>query len=98
MLMLKKVGGETAVAGDYRKFGAALIVAGPLLGLLYAIFLPFIGLGMLLAVAVRKFFGGLLQSVHRCATFSWKPSEAYLAGKRGRSRRTISRKSEEKKE
>ncbi len=124
MLTLKRMGGETAVAGDYWNFRngervhlsargvlpegtgetyymvspAAVLVAGPLLGLLYAVFLPFIGIAMLLALAFRKFFGGLLESVHRGATFSWKPSEAYLVGKRGISRRIISKKEEEKKE
>jgi hypothetical protein len=77
---------------------AAVLVAGPVLGLAYAVFLPFIGIAMLLSLAARKLFGGLLQSAYRGAAFSWKPSEAYLVGKKGRSRKTISKKDEEKKE
>ena len=77
---------------------AAVLVAGPVLGLVYAVFLPFIGIAMLLSLAAHKLFGGLLQSAYRGAAFSWKPSEAYLAGKKGRSRRTISKKEQEKKE
>jgi hypothetical protein len=77
---------------------AVVIAAAPVLGLVYAVFLPFIGIAMLLSMAVRRIFGGLTQSAYRGAVFTWKPSEAYLAGKRGRSRRTISKKEEEKKE
>ncbi len=77
---------------------AVVLVAGPVIGLVYAVFLPFIGIAMLLSLAAHRLFGGLLQSTYRGAAFSWKPSEAYLAGKKGRSRRTISKKEGEKKE
>ena len=77
---------------------AMVIAVGPLLGLAYAVFLPVFGIAMLLLAIGRRLFGGLLQSAHRGAVFAWKPSEAYLTGKRGRARRTISKKEEEKKE
>ncbi|MDA8431784.1 MAG: hypothetical protein M0Z60_02335 [Nitrospiraceae bacterium] len=77
---------------------AMVIAAGPFIGLAYALFLPFIGITLLLLAAFRRLFGGLLQSAYRGAVFTWRPSEAYLTGKKGRTRRIISKKEEEKKE
>jgi hypothetical protein len=72
----------------YYKFPPAVILAaGPVLGLAYAVFLPFIGIAMLFAVLSKKVFGGALRTAWKGATFGWKPSEAYLAGKKGRAKR-----------
>ncbi len=73
-------------------------LAGPILGLVYVFFLPFIGIPMVVAVVFEKFFGGVEERAYRSAVFSWQPGKVYLAGKIGRARRTISRKEEEKKE
>ena len=81
----------------YKMHPAAVIIAAPVLGLIYAVFLPFIGLAMLASVLLKKLFGGLAQSAYRGAAFSWQPSEAYLAGKR-RSIRKDEKKEEEKRE
>ncbi len=79
----------------YRLHPAAVLFAAPVLGLVYAVFLPFIGLAMSASLLLKKLFGGLAQSAYRGAAFSWQPSEAYLAGKR-RGRKGEQR--EEKKE
>ncbi len=78
---------EGVLPGDagityYKAPPAAMLVAAPVLGLLYAVFLPFIGIAMLTAVAGRKVLGGLVPGLWKGATFGWKPSEAYLAGKK----------------
>ncbi len=80
----------------YRVHPAAILVAAPVLGLVYAVFLPFIGLAMSASVLFKKLFGGLAQSAYRGAAFSWQPSESYLAGKRHSTRKGEKR--EEKKE
>jgi hypothetical protein len=80
----------------YKVHPAAILIAAPVLGLAYAIFLPFIGLAMLASVLFKKLFGGLAASAYRSAAFSWQPSEAYLAGKRRGARKGERR--EEKKE
>jgi len=80
----------------YKLHPAAILLAAPILGLAYAMFLPFIGLAMLAQVLSRKLFGGLASSAYRGAAFSWQPSEAYLAGKRHRAAR--GEKKEERKE
>jgi len=73
-------------------------LAGPVLGLVYVFFLPFIGILMVFAISFGKIIGGVEECAYRGAVFSWQPGEVYLAGKMGRARRTISRKEEEKKE
>ena len=61
-----------------------ILAAAPVLGLIYAVFLPFIGIAILLRVAVAKMFGGTAEGLSRVATFNWSPSAAYLAGRRHR--------------
>lgn len=70
-------------SASYLKFHpAALIVVGPLLGLAYAIFLPFAAIAMVTWVVLQKAFGGLANAVWKAAVFSWQPSEAYLTGRK----------------
>ncbi len=65
-------------------FLLALLV-GPLMGLVYVMFLPFIGFAMLLGVvgkaigrAVHRLFVGTAAAVQP----SWRPGEAYLTGEK----------------
>ncbi|MEK7197655.1 MAG: hypothetical protein AAB151_08315 [Nitrospirota bacterium] len=66
----------------YKAHPAIILLAGPVLGLVYATFLPFIGIAVLLKVVMTKLFGGVMEGVSKLAVFNWRPSEAYLAGKR----------------
>ncbi len=66
----------------YKANPLVILAAAPILGLIYAVFLPFIGIAMMLRVAVAKMFGGTAESLSRVATFNWNPSAAYLAGRR----------------
>jgi hypothetical protein len=83
---------ETILPGDssaiYVKcHPVALLLVGPFMGLAYAIFLPLVGIGMLLWVLGEKIAGRMVQSLWKTAVFSWHPSEAYLAGKKRRTRK-----------
>ena len=76
---------EGTLPGDvkkayYRMPAAAIIVAGPVLGLMYAAFLPFIGIAMLVKLVAQKAGGGVMELVHGSASFGWRPSESYLSG------------------
>lgn len=71
----------------YKAPPIAILIAAPVLGLVYAAFLPFIGIAMSVSALFKKLFGGLAESAYRGAAFSWQPSEAYLAGKRHNLRR-----------
>ena len=66
----------------YRMPAAAIVVAAPALGLLYAAFLPFIGIAMLVKLVGQKAGGGVMEMVHGSASFGFRPSESYLAGKK----------------
>ena len=78
---------EGTLPGDrsrtfYRMPAAAIIVAAPVLGLIYAAFLPFIGIAMLVKLVAQKAGGGVLEMVQGSASFGFRPSESYLSGKK----------------
>ena len=60
----------------------AVLLAGPVFGLLYAVFLPFIGIAMTLILIARKLSEGLVRVAVKSTSFGWRPIEAYLDGKR----------------
>lgn len=66
----------------YRANPVIILAVGPFLGLLYAAFLPFIGLVIVMKLVIAKIFGRSANEISRVATFNWRPTEAYLAGKR----------------
>ncbi len=73
-------GSEKAI---YVKAHVALVLAaGPVLGLLFAVFLPFIGIAMALTLVGGKLADGVTSSLTRSASFGWRPVEAYLTGKK----------------
>jgi len=66
----------------YKANPALILVAGPVLGLIYAAFLPFIGIAMVMRLAFSKLFSERGEGLSSVATFNWRPTEAYLAGRR----------------
>lgn len=82
----------------------AMIVLGPIMGLMYVIFLPFISFAMVLGLMARKALQGLRLvegSLVREATLHWIPGVAYLIWRRpsekGKGQRCEERLAEEKK-
>lgn len=73
-------GGKNTVY--YRLPASGIVVFAPVLGLLYAAFLPFIGIAMLVKVVLKKVASAVTAPTHRAASFGWRPSESYLAGKK----------------
>ena len=83
---------EGTLPGDgkttwYRMPAAAVVVAAPALGLLYAAFLPFIGIAMLVKLVGEKIGGGVMESVQSSASFGFRPSESYLSGRKKREKK-----------
>ena len=79
--------GEAVLPGivetSYVKLPPVVLFFGaPILGLIYALFLPFIGIALLLTVLARKLFGETVEGLWKVATFGWRPSEAYLLGRK----------------
>jgi hypothetical protein len=60
----------------------AMLIAGPVIGLLYVICLPFIGIATVAALATKKAVSGLVSVIGKSLSFGWRPGEAYLAGKK----------------
>jgi hypothetical protein len=86
------VTGESVLPGDrgtlfVRMSTAGVLLAGPVLGLLYAVFLPFIGIAMTLILIGKKLVSGLVQVAVKSTSFGWRPIESYLDGKQRRVRR-----------
>jgi len=55
-----------------------MVVAGPIIGLVYVIFLPFIALAMLPTLIVAR----AMQRLRNVSHFGWRHSEAYLTGRK----------------
>ncbi|MFI5293834.1 MAG: hypothetical protein ACHQ0Y_02275 [Thermodesulfovibrionales bacterium] len=66
----------------YRLPATGIIALAPVLGLLYAAFLPFIGIAILVKVVLKKVSSAVTAPTQRAASFGWRPSESYLAGKK----------------
>ena len=82
----------------YRMPAAAVIVAAPVLGLIYAAFLPFIGIAMLVKLLAQKIGGGVMDTVQSSASFAWRPSESYLSGRKNRAKKDEASKDTDEKE
>jgi hypothetical protein len=66
-----------------------MLLMGPVLGLAFAVFLPFIGIAMTLSFLGKKAVNAGKRAVQEMITagvknifFAWKPLQAYLANKR----------------
>ncbi|MGD2063287.1 MAG: hypothetical protein PVF51_06860 [Nitrospirota bacterium] len=71
---------------------AALLLLGPIFGLAFVLFLPFIGFAMIAHTITSKaltFVGGHLAKE---AGFRWQPTMAYFTGKEGRQGKKAQRK------
>jgi hypothetical protein len=73
-------GDETATY--FRMSSGLMLLLGPIVGLLYVILMPIIGITTVAAVAVRKVLGGMYNLVAKSISFGWQPMNAYLSGKK----------------
>lgn len=72
-----------------------VLIAGPILGLVFAIFLPFIGIVMTMGQFGRKVADSAIGHAAQSVSFGWRPIEAYLTGRK--KRKEAREKKEEKK-
>lgn len=61
---------------------AVMLMAAPLLGLIFAVFLPFIGIAMAVQLAARKVGEITKEAAAAGTSFAWRPIEAYLTGRK----------------
>lgn len=67
---------ETGYRATLRTVGK--VIAAPFIGLAYIVALPF----WFVSALVSAIVGGMISLVGREAVFGWRPTEAYLAGKK----------------
>lgn len=67
---------------EHRLKGMGALLLGPILGLAYVIALPFIVIATIVTLVGGKIGGAVLSVVRNVVSFGWRPSEAYLAGKK----------------
>jgi len=63
---------------------AVMLMAAPVIGLVFAVFLPFIGIVMTLNLVGKKLVQGVESAAAGSMSFGWRPIEAYLAGRKAR--------------
>jgi hypothetical protein len=61
---------------------AVVLMAAPVIGLLFAVFLPFIAIAMTLTLVGKKLASMTADAATGSMSFGWRPIEAYLAGKK----------------
>ena len=61
---------------------AVMLMAAPVIGLLFAVFLPFVGIAMTIGLVSKKLAEGVVSAAAGSMSFGWRPIEAYLAGKK----------------
>ncbi len=64
---------------------AAMLLMAPFIGLFYVIALPFISIATMVALVGRKLGGAIFNLLGNLVSFSWRPGEAYLGGKKKKS-------------
>ena len=79
--------GESVLPGDgalryYRLPFALLFLMVITFGGVYIVALPLIIAGTAVYFGSLRIFGGLVSQVRRSVFFGWRPSEAYLSGKK----------------
>jgi hypothetical protein len=91
---------QETLPGDYSKTyikasSAVVLLFGPVVGLSFAIFLPFIGIAMAVSFVGKKIVSAGKTAAQRVANsavknifFAWKPLQAYLAGRQKGKERT----------
>jgi hypothetical protein len=76
------------LAGDSKTYlkvhPAVLLLLGPIIGLAFVLFLPFIGFAMITYTVASKVLSAASAHLAREAGFRWQPTMAYFTGKEHR--------------
>ena len=63
---------------------AVMLMAAPIIGLVFAVFLPLIGIVMTLSLVGKKLVQGVESAAAGSMSFGWRPIQAYLIGRKAR--------------
>ncbi|HXY54791.1 MAG TPA: hypothetical protein VEM40_09005 [Nitrospirota bacterium] len=67
-----------------RMSAGVMLLSGPLIGLLYAVLMPFVGIASLAVLAVGGVLKGAYDLAVKSVSFGWRPINAYLSGRKKR--------------
>ncbi len=59
-----------------------MLLLGPVIGLLYAVLMPLLGILTVAVLAGRRVLAGMYNLVAKSISFDWQPKNAYLSGKK----------------
>lgn len=65
-----------------RMSSGVMLLSGPVIGLIYTILMPFIGIATVAALAGCEILGSVYHVAGKSVSFGWHPSSAYLSGKK----------------
>jgi hypothetical protein len=79
--------GEAVLAGGgattYVKVPAGVaLLSMPIIGLIYVVLMPFIGMMAITTIASGRVLGGIADGIGKSLSFGWRPGNAYLSGKK----------------
>jgi hypothetical protein len=75
--------GESLESGKWVKASTPLMLStAPVLGLIFAVFLPAIGIVMAIKVLGNKIFNAICPLLVQASNFGWRPAEAYFIGRK----------------
>lgn len=77
---------EGALPGEksakyFKASSGAILLTGPILGLVYIIALPIMGVVTAFGLLLQKTLGGVFSLSRNIVSFGWRPAESYLGGK-----------------
>ncbi len=72
----------SATTTYYKLSPLIVLLLGPIFGLCYVVFLPFIVIATIIKVVGQKVLDSAVRVVGDIISMGWRPSEAYLEGKR----------------
>jgi hypothetical protein len=75
-------GGGTATY--VRMPSGVMLFWGPVIGLLYAILMPFISIATVTTLARCEILGSVYHVADKSVSFGWRPSNAYLSGEKNK--------------
>jgi hypothetical protein len=61
-----------------------MLMAAPVIGLVFAVFLPLIGIVMTLSLIGKKVVEGVESAAAGSMSFGWRPIQAYLVGRKAK--------------
>jgi hypothetical protein len=79
--------GGVALAGEgttgyARMSSVATVLWGPVVGFLYALLMPVIGIATVAALSARMVLGTLHHLAVKSISYGWRPQNAYLSGRK----------------